>query len=647
MINKYQWFYYRLKTMSVPEIFFRLKQQIQYKLHRKEMGIIAKPVKTSYINHILPIPAAIPIIRLPFVFTVFHQPVDYINISNWHQDFISGKEFPKIYCFNINILNEKYGSAKVVWEYNRLQFLTYIALQYRVTKEVCHLQAFQRIVTSWIDDNPYLVGVNWYSNIEVSLRLITWFLCWEIIDMQLAKENTDFARFVEEKWLPAIYQHCTYAYRFPSRYSSANNHLISEYAGLFIASSLWKFKESEQWNEYAKKGLEKEIIVQHSENGINKEEAAEYIQFITDFFFLAYIVGQNTGNHFSAAYSDKLNQIFTYIANLLDCKGHFPQYGDEDDGRCFILDFSANFNNFQSLLTSGAIIFKDANLKAKSNGFDLKNYLLFGQEGKATFDSISFIPFSETSKFYPEGHFLFRKTAGASEIYMHVDAAPLGYLSIAAHGHADALSFVLHIDGEPVFIDSGTYTYHTEPEWRKYFMGTLAHNTIRINKTNQAFISGPTMWLQHYKTNIKEARRSDTEDLLEASHDGYTQFGATHTRKIVFDKLNNVITIRDTIQKNNEEEILIELPFHFHPDVVLYSVTANIFELVTKSNTKVYIMIDSKLKSVLVCGNTLPDITGWYSSSFLQKQSCTTVLSTYKTTRTITFESTISIKYFL
>ena len=85
---------------------------------------------------------------------------------------------------------------------------------------------------------------------------------------------------------------------------------------------------------------------------------------------------------------------------------------------------------------------------------------------------------------------------------MHFDAAPLGYLSIAAHGHADALSFILHVDGQPVFIDSGTYTYHTEPEWRQYFIGTLAHNTIRINQKDQAVNGGPTLWTKHYKTSI-------------------------------------------------------------------------------------------------------------------------------------------------
>ncbi len=44
------------------------------------------------------------------------------------------------------------------------------------------------------------------------------------------------------------------------------------------------------------------------------------------------------------------------------------------------------------------------------------------------------------------------------------DAAPLGFLSIAAHGHADALSFILHVDGSPILVDPGTFMYHTHKE---------------------------------------------------------------------------------------------------------------------------------------------------------------------------------------
>ena len=49
--------------------------------------------------------------------------------------------------------------------------------------------------------------------------------------------------------------------------------------------------------------------------------------------------------------------------------------------------------------------------------------------------------------------------AGHGSMIM-MDHGPLGYLSIAAHGHADALAIWWHIDGQPVLVDAGTYLYH-------------------------------------------------------------------------------------------------------------------------------------------------------------------------------------------
>ena len=40
------------------------------------------------------------------------------------------------------------------------------------------------------------------------------------------------------------------------------------------------------------------------------------------------------------------------------------------------------------------------------------------------------------------------------------DAGPHGYLSIAAHAHADALSIEVRHDGVDVLADPGTYCYH-------------------------------------------------------------------------------------------------------------------------------------------------------------------------------------------
>ena len=114
---------------------------------------------------------------------------------------------------NINIRKSANLSAKNVWEINRLQFLIHIAINYNKTKDEKFLDKFIELNESWIEANPYLLGVNWYSNIEVNIRLINWFFCWELLDAEeLMIKSKIFKEFVNTKWLPIIYQHCKYSF---------------------------------------------------------------------------------------------------------------------------------------------------------------------------------------------------------------------------------------------------------------------------------------------------------------------------------------------------------------------------------------------------------------------------------------------------
>ena len=332
------WYFHRFRSMSLPEIGFRVQQFVQKK-REKHSQIGLNP---SFSLPQLP-PAILPIGKTVIdlqntTIDIFGLPFDYSQPVNWHLDIASQREFPHTFAKDINIRTEEYGSAKHVWEVNRLQFLPLIALRYRQTQDEQYLLQFQQLMTQWTEDNPYLLGVNWYSNIEVNIRLIVWFFCWEILNAsQRTAEDARFHTFVNDVWLPTIYLHCQYSYQNPSKYSSANNHLISEHAGLFVAASYWKFAESAFWAAHARKGLEEEIIAQHSSRGVNKEEAAEYIQFITDFFLIPYVVGQHLGQAFSQRYGQQLENILDYIFQLMDMQGNIPFYGDEDDGKvvCF------------------------------------------------------------------------------------------------------------------------------------------------------------------------------------------------------------------------------------------------------------------------------------------------------------------------
>ena len=56
------------------------------------------------------------------------------------------------------------------------------------------------------------------------------------------------------------------------------------------------------------------------------------------------------------------------------------------------------------------------------------------------------------------------ENAGRPEIWCRCDGGPHGFLSIAAHAHADALSIEVRVGGVDVLADPGTYCYHGEAE---------------------------------------------------------------------------------------------------------------------------------------------------------------------------------------
>lgn len=637
------WYLNRLKTMSVAEIPYRIGQVVQLNYEKRfpkhtlphiPQYSIAKPIlpQTDF--------SAIEV-QVSQVW-VFGQKLDYSKKTiNWHRDIFSGKTFPLEFAKTMSIRKDPELSAKNVWELNRLQFLPQLAINYQITSDQNLLEQFISLNESWIDANPYLYGINWYSNIEINIRLINWFFCWEILKVEeLSGENKAFDRFVNEKWIPVIYQHCQYSYRNPSKYSSANNHLISEYSGLFISASKWKFKESDKWLNYARKGLEREIVRQHS-NGINREEAAEYIQFITDFFLISWIVGESTRNQFSDSYRKTLKEIMDYIFHLTDIKGNFPQYGDEDDGKVVCFSNEPYYNNFKSLLSSACILFHDHKYRQKSAGYDLKNQILFGDKGAELFENLKESVNTSVSAFYQEeGHFIFKKQQAQKEIYCHFDAAPLGFLSIAAHGHADALSLILNINGIPVFIDSGTYSYHVVKEWRNYFVSTMAHNTICIDSQNQARQVGDTMWLHHYKCEVLSVMQTEEFESVKASHNGYKN--VKHIREVCFIRKSDTFIIEDELEITDGEEHECTILFHMHPDMVITKISSNKVLLAHPSGIKLSLTIEGFDEITFIKGQENP-IIGWYSESFMQKEPTTVIFSTKKTNLSYQYNTKIEI----
>jgi Heparinase II/III-like protein len=152
------------------------------------------------------------------------------------------------------------------------------------------------------------------------------------------------------------------------------------------------------------------------------------------------------------------------------------------------------------------------------------------------------------------------------EIWCRCDGGPHGFLSIAAHAHADALSVEVRYGGVEILADPGTYCYHGEPEWRSYFRSTIAHNTVELAGQNQSGDGGPFLWLRH-----ADAREIDVSDDGQAGewtaeHDGYLTLDppARHRRRVRLDRAARTLDITDEIDAGGHD---VCVAFHLGPDV--------------------------------------------------------------------------------
>ncbi len=99
----------------------------------------------------------------------FGTPID------WHLEPIAGKRAPLVHWSRLNYLDaDLFGDKKIVWELNRHQYFITLGQAYWLTSDERYAEVFVAHVTSWMDQNPPKLGVNWASSLEVAFRSISW-----------------------------------------------------------------------------------------------------------------------------------------------------------------------------------------------------------------------------------------------------------------------------------------------------------------------------------------------------------------------------------------------------------------------------------------------------------------------------------------
>ncbi|MGB5080355.1 MAG: alginate lyase family protein [Burkholderiales bacterium] len=577
------WKWNRLRTMQAAEVRWRARRAIASGLERCGLGL-ARDIDAGTGNAgpawVSPLPRELE--AAPYIaaaerllagrwnlFSLCDRPLGFP--PRWNRDPKTGAEAPLSFGRGIDYRNECIvGDIKYLWELNRHLELVTLAQAWHLTGEPRFAEGARDLLLSWLEQCPYPRGPNWTSSLELAVRLVNWACAWillggEASPLFTAQEGQAFRR----RWLGSVYRHCHFISANPSRHSSANNHLFGELMGLFVASVTWpSWPECARWRERSRTGLEAEAVKQNGADGANREQAFWYHHEVADMMLLSLLFARANGIDFSNGFKTRLESMLEFIAAVMDSGGHVPMIGDADDGVMVRLSREPGFCPYRSLLATGAVLFGRGEFKAGAGRFDDKSRWLLGDAASARFDALPVAAARPARLAFPEGgyYILGRDFGTPREVKAVVDAGPLGYLSIAAHGHADALAFTLSVGGNEVLVDPGTYAYHTGRRWRDYFRGTSAHNTVRVDGKEQSEPGGNFMWLVHARTRLERFESGAERDAFEGVHDGYRRLDdpVLHRRRIEFDKRNMRIEVADALECAGEHSV--EICWHLAED---------------------------------------------------------------------------------
>jgi len=505
---------------------------------------------------------------------VFGLDVALESPPRWNRDPRTGIDAPLSFGKLLNYRDPRLvGDVRCLWELNRHSHLVTLAQAFALSGEEKYVATLKAHLDSWIAACPYRLGPNWANALEPAIRLINWAAAWQFLGGLSSPCFADSAGAAfRQRWLESIHRHANFVRGFFSRHSSANNHLIGEAAGLYVAARTWPlWPETRRWLSAAAI-IERETLRQNAGDGVNLEQAVSYQQFELDLVLLAMLAARAHGARFSAALEARIEAMIEFIAGIMDAGGHVPAIGDSDDGFVVKLSQETDFCRYRSVLATGALLFDRDDFRARAGRLDDKTRWLFGKRADAAFAALA-RKRRPARRLFPDGGYyvLGCNFELPAEIRLVVDAGPLGYNTIAAHGHADALAFTLSVGGVEFLVDPGTFTYHPDGPWRAYFRSTGAHNTARIDGQDQSEQGGSFMWLRKANAACSFWNSTLLQDVFEGWHDGYLRLAdpVLHRRRITLDKQTRRIVIDDTLTMMEEHEI--ELRFHCAENVSVHA----------------------------------------------------------------------------
>jgi uncharacterized heparinase superfamily protein len=549
-------------------------------------------------------------------------PVDVASDIDWHRDPIAGARWPLRFWADYDLVDGDGPDPKVIHEIARHGHLPRLAAAYYWLEDERYAREVVAQMLSFIEQNPIGWGVHWTSSLELALRAIAWITSLPLIARSAGLDDVT-ARRIGVSLLAQL----AHVYAYPSLYSSPNTHLIGEAAALFLGGCF--LPEAAPATAYRRTGarcLEREIRRQVGEDGVHQELSTYYHAYALDFFLLAAVQGERCGAPFSAGYRRRLARMTEFLSAVATNGGRVPALGDDDGGCAFTLG-GRHYHDVRGLVSSAALWLDRPDLY-RSTGADHALWL-HGPGRVADFESrlaparLAPLPTGRvaTQDFAQSGYAIQTMTSRGREARLTFDTGDMG-MDAGGHAHADALSVLLTVDDRPLLVDPGTFVYNRAPEWRAYFRGTRAHNTVSVDGADQSESAGTFAWMRKARVTAGHPVDRPWCAYRRGEHDGYRRLAGDvrHRRHLLAIGVDHWLIVDELMGRGHHRCV-----WHYHlaPEAAVDVASSNGVVRVgigsSGTDTGLTVATSGTAVAELVAGGLSP-IQGWVSPRYARRR---------------------------
>lgn len=414
-------------------------------------------------------------------------------------------------------------------EWHKFYYGLDMAYAYSKTGDRKFLDTWTKLVSSFIRQVP----VEFASTDVLARRVQNW-----IYARQIFVRTKHFLRFpagFENELLASIFQQTGY---LKNNLTAERNHRTLELYALFIvALALPQLDPRGELLRFAIDALSENLFADTLPDGVQRELSTHYHCTVLRSFLGARENARRFGLSFAAEFDQRLIKACQFAMHIHRPDGQIPAISDSDTGSYLDL------------------------LKLAGDVFDRPDFTYAATSGlNGTMPETSNVSFKESGYFIQRSGWG-KDTAFKDERFLMFDCGPIGD---GGHGHYDLLNIEVAACGKPLIVDGGRYTYAEgrDYNWRQYFKGTAAHNTVVVDAKDQtSYRRGKPKGSVACGVFIERKTRSDLDVLCGMALS--PNYEAVHTRRVFFVR-NEFWLIADSLR--GEVMHRYDLRFHLTPD---------------------------------------------------------------------------------